>query len=383
MKRKANLIFIILFLMIISLPYLFAHRNTQGRISDMENRTLSGYPSLLLTEGGMNREYTSQFEDWLDDNLRGRSILIKANATIQYLLFQNIVKTDTLQGENGWLFVNSDDQIREYQHSNLMSEQELAACALRLQKLSDYLKEKGIAFYYFQCYSKETIYPDMYNKGILQVEDISRTEQVMDVLQRETDIRLIDSKKVMKEHGADQIIYFQYVDALHWNEEGAYWGYRELMNEIHKDFEQVPVLEKEDYQIHEEERGTSIYGFEYPYRELCPVYQLAAPRAIEVTKDTLNDWDWLYFKEHTHEYVNEGCENNLKILMVGDSYIRMFLKDDIAESFSATLSVDWLNVPIIDKIVEEYQPDVVILECVDSTLGNVMELTKQMDFIEE
>lgn len=48
MKQKVNLVFIVLFMIVITLPYLFAHRDVQGRISDMENRTLQGYPSLVF-----------------------------------------------------------------------------------------------------------------------------------------------------------------------------------------------------------------------------------------------------------------------------------------------------------------------------------------------
>ena len=57
----------------------------------------------------------------------------------------------------------------------------------------------------------------------------------------------------------------------------------------------------------------------------------------------------------------------------------MFLKDDIAESFSYTLSIDWLNIPNIYKIVEEYQPDSVVLERVDSSVGGIAKLADRMD----
>lgn len=377
--KKINLVFIIVFMLIITLPYLFAHRDVDGRISNMENRVLAAYPLLMEEDGGINKAYSSQFEEWIGDNFRGRTSLMELNASLQYRLFQNIVKTDVLQGEDGWLFTNSQDQIEEYQHSNLMSESQMETFGMQLQNLSDYLQKKGIAFYYFQCYSKEAIYPEKYNKYILQTGEKSRTEQIMTLLET-MDIRLIDSKNIMLEHKADDLIYFQYVDTIHWNEEGAYWGYQELMNEIHKDFGDIPVLKKENYEIYEEERSTSIYGFEYPYTENTPVYQLKNPQAVEISE---NDWEWLHYKEHTHEYSNKTIGNHAKILLVGDSYIRMFLKDDIAESFEETLSVDWLNIPILDEIVEIYQPDIVVLECVDSKLGSIAELTNQMDFIEK
>ena len=87
-------------------------------------------------------------------------------------------------------------------------------------------------------------------------------------------------------------------------------------------------------------------------------------------------------KEHTHDYINETCENDLKILVLGDSFVRMYLKSDLAESFSAALSIDWMNISILDEVVEEYRPDIVIIENTQSALDNTIPLISQVDFIE-
>lgn len=383
MKQKVNLVFIVLFMIVITLPYLFAHRDVQGRISDMENRTLQGYPSLVLEDGKINKEYTLQFEDWLNDNLRGRSVLVEANATMQYILFQNIVKTDILQGKDGWLFANDLEQIKEYQRSNLMTEEELSFYTSQLQRLSDYLKEKGISFYYMQCYAKEIIYPDNYNESILQVENVSRTEQVIEALEKETDIYVIDTKNTLCEQSLRQDMYFRYADLVHWNEAGAYLGYQALMNGIHEEYQDVAALGEADYQIEESERITSIYGFEYPYKEICPIYKIKEPKASEITENLGDDWNWLHYKEYTHVYFNSESGNDRKILVLGDSYVRMFLKDDIAENFKETLSIDRANIPLIDRVVEEYQPDIVVLECADHVLSQVLNALEQINFLEQ
>lgn len=104
---------------------------------------------------------------------------------------------------------------------------------------------------------------------------------------------------------------------------------------------------------------------------------------MEITSQTTDRWDFLHFKEHTHAYINESCENNLRILVLGDSFIRMYIKDKIAESFYETLSIDWLNIPILDEVVEEYQPDIVIIESDQSALNDTIGLINQVDFIEK
>ena len=379
MKNKINLIFIAIFLLCISLPYLLAHRMDEERISSMENRMLAKYPSLLSAEGALNKEYISQYEAWLNDNLRGRTILVQANSTLQYLLFHRIVKSDTFEGQEHWLFANDPKQIVEYQHLNLLSEENLNLYTTNMQKISDYLKAKDISFYYFQCYDKETIYPDKYITGINQIGSVSRTDQILNALQENTDVKQIFVKDVLQKH-ADEKIYFHSTDLTHWNTKGAYLGYQTLVQELQKNFDQIPLLTESDFLITEREENAEIYGFQYPYQETYPIYTLKEPHAVEITEQTRERWDFLSFNEHTHMYINETSPNNIRILLLGDSFIRMFLKDKIAESFYETLSIDWLNIPILDDIVEEYHPDIVIIESSQSSLDDTIKLVSQIDF---
>lgn len=382
MKRNINLIFITIFILCISLPYLFAHRVPNGRISSMENRALTGYPSLKLENGHLNKEYPSQYEAWLNDNLRGRAILVEFNSILQYQLFHRIVKSDTMEGRNHWLFVNDAAQILEYQHLNLLSEEDLNLYTSNMQKISDFLENKGISFYYFQCYDKETIYPEKYVSGINQIGFVSRTDQLLNALQEKTNVKQILIKDTLMEH-KEENIYYQSVDLMHWNEQGAYLGYQTLMENLQKDFNQIPILEESDFLITEKKEYPEIYGFQFPYLESYPLYTLKNPQAIEITGETKSRWDFLHFKEHTHAYINKSCQNDIRILILGDSFIRMYLKDKIAESFYETLSIDWLNIPILNNIVEEYHPDIVIIESDQSALSNTIELICQVDFIDK
>lgn len=381
MKRKINIVFIVIFLLGISLPYLFAHREKEGRVSSMENRTLAAYPCVRLEDGTLNKAFLAEYEKWLDDNIRGRAIMVETNSALQYVLFERIVKSDTIMGEKPWLFVNKDGMIREYQHLNLLSEPELAQYVKNMQGISDYLKERGIAFYYFQCYDKETIYPEKYVKGVNQIGTVSRADQIVQALEERTDVRQILVKDTLLSH-REETIYYQFVDTLHWTEKGSYYGYQALMEELCRDFDRIPVLQENDFQITEMESETTLYGFPYPYTEIVPIYDVKEPHAQEITEETRERWDFLHVKEHTHDYINETCENDLKILVLGDSFVRMYLKSDLAESFSAALSIDWMNISILDEVVEEYRPDIVIIENTQSALDNTIPLISQVDFIE-
>ena len=381
MKQKLNAALIIIFMICITMPYLLAHWDKDGRVSSMENRTLAKYPSVCLEDGSMNREYLAQFEEWINDNLRGRAAMVEVNSALQYELFDRIVKSDVMEGKEHWLFVNDPDMIMDYQNLNLLSEQELEQYVENMQGISDYLKERGIAFYYLQCYSKSSIYPEKYVDGINRIGTVSKADQIVNALQEETDVAQILVKEPLLEQ-ADELIYFQYVDTLHWNEKGSYIGYQVIMNKLQEDYPQISILKESDYDILEEERTMDLYGYKYPMTEMCPVYRINNQKATEITETTQERWGFLHYREHTHNYTNPSCGNDLKILLIGDSFIRMFLKDDIAESFSETLSIDWINMSILDEVIEEYQPDIVVLESAQSALKDTVELVNQADYID-
>lgn len=157
-------------------------------------------------------------EDWLNDNLRGRTLMVEASSTLQYQTFHRIVKSDTMEGKDRWLFVKDSDMIQDYQNLNLLSEQELDRYAASMQGISDYLHDNGIAFYYFQCYSKSGIYPEQYVDGIQKIGTVSKADQIVQTLQDKTQVSQI------------------------------------LVKELQKDFPQIPVLQETDYRISEEER---------------------------------------------------------------------------------------------------------------------------------
>lgn len=380
MKRACNIVFIVIFAILISFPYLFAHRDRQGRASSMENRMLAAYPVLWDEENGLNTDYLSEFEDWIDDNLRGRTVMIDLNSTLQYYLFDRIVKSDILRGKDNWLFIRGDEEIREYQHLNLLPESELDKYAFNMQKIADYMESKGIAFYYFQCFDKSCIYSEYYPDGINQIGTINKADQIVDTIEKKTSINQIMIKDVMMAH-KDEQIYFKYVDMVHWNERGTYYGYRAVMERIQEDFPEIPVLDENDYQINEIEQTIDLYGLPYPYVELTPLYIIKEPKATEITETEASreHWNFLRSKDYTHEYVNNNCGNDLKIMVIGDSFVRMFLKDDIAESFASTLSIDTFNIIILNDVVEEYQPDIVLMECGESALINTMYVVSLAD----
>ena len=381
MKRitKINIIFIAVFIVAITLPYIFAHRDINARFSDEENRELAAYPVLYDKENGWNTSYIEKFDEWINDNLRGRTEIVKINSTLQYKLFHRILRDNLVAGKNDWLFNKSDDLITEYQHVNLLTDDQVGEFAGNIQAFSDYLGGRGISFYYMQCYEKESIYPNEYLQGVKQLGNISRTDQVVDGLKTKTDINVIDCKIDLLNHAKTEQVYYKYADN-HWNDYGAFIGYQDLMKRIQIDYPKIKVLDKNDYNIENIEQSVSLYGYQYPYSDISPEYRIKNPGAVEITDTAKKNWADLHVQDFIHEYANNSSGNSLRILLVGDSYIRQFLKDDVAESFSYTLSIDWSNLGNLDSVIDRFHPDIVVLENTEMMTGNVIDCVNRMKF---
>ena len=376
---KINIIFIVIFVSAITLPYIFAHRDTEVRVSDEENRELAAYPVLYDKENGWNTSYIENFDEWINDNLRGRTEIVKINSTLQYKLFHRILRDNLVSGKNDWLFNKSDDLITEYQHVNLLTDDQVGEFTSNMQAFSDYLGGRGISFYYMQCYEKESIYPNEYLQGVKQLGNISRTDQVVDGLKTKTDINVIDCKIDLLNHAKTEQVYYKYADN-HWNDYGAFIGYQDLMKRIQIDYPRIKVLDKNDYNIENIEQSVSLYGYQYPYSDISPEYRIKNPGAVEITDTTKKNWADLHVQDFIHEYANNSSGNSLRILLVGDSYIRQFLKDDVAESFSYTLSIDWSNLGNLDSVIDRFHPDIVVLENTEMMTGNVIDCVNRMKF---
>lgn len=363
MRKKINLSFILIMFICTFFPALFAHREID-RVADMENRYYAN-PPVIYDENGFNTSFNSEFDSFISDNVRGRSLLVILNSRLQYLLFGRLTNSSIKANDEGEIFDSTSDHISSFQVSNPYTDDETAHYASSLQKLSDHLGEMGIDFYYMQTYTKETIYPEKYFKGINRFSTETNALKVGKEIQTATDVKMIPIYDLMIAH-KDEDIYYKITDTIHWNQAGAYIGYRSIMDTMTKDHPSLNSLNEDDYEIGTLESTLNTFGLHYPIPEVEPTYTIADPKAVEKTDELDEDFiAKLTYKEHTHYYTNDSCGNDLKILLINDSFIRMFLKDDIAESFSETLSIHWDNLQKLDEVLDYYHPDIVLLETAD------------------
>ena len=371
-KKANNLIFTVLFLAVLFVPFLFTKWESGG-VSEKENRNLARFPSLMV-ENKFNQSFTKEFENWFMDHMGFRQELIAANTDFMQKVFnRSLSNSDWKIGKTGDSIYAPEEIVHDYAHANLRTEEDVKNIGESYQAVSDWLAAKGIPFYYVQCVDKHTIYPERFVEHVNQMGDVSKTDQVLNYLQEETTVNAIYFKQVLKENREKYDVFSHWGDPTHWTDRGAYISYRHMMEHINEN-QKVPlkVLTEEDYNIRYE--TYSGYNGE---SEQIEVFSIKSPNAQKTDTGVMGQWG----TDHRHSvWKNPNAKNDQKLLFMGDSYFNGYLIDDIAESFSEVWLIWGEYTEDLPGIVEQYDPDIVIYECAERVdrSGNIVGLAYEL-----
>ena len=121
--------------------------------------------------------------------------------------------------------------------------------------------------------------------------------------------------------------------------------------------EQYKVLKDEDFNISIADIGQTVSGTIH-FENKSEIFSLKEDNSYstpEKFNEQSDDFRSVYL-------TNEKCENNKKILILGDSYIHAFILNDIGQSFYETILLWKWNISNIKELIEEYHPDIILYE---------------------
>ncbi|OMD97707.1 MULTISPECIES: hypothetical protein [Paenibacillus] len=363
----------VIFITMISIPLITVNR-TAGQISVAENRALASFPSLKTVEGTFNTQIIKEYEAWFNDNLGFRDEFLKLNTSLQYKLFGNLTRTDTIVGKNDWLYYVTPEIIKDYQHLNLPTSQQLELWGDSFKLINEYLDEKDIPFITMINLDKKTIYPENYPSSIYKIGEVSRTDILVDYLSSKEKLDIFTPKKALFEAKKLQTLYSPRYDNAHWNNYGAFIGYLELMERVKKYYPNIKILSWDDFEITPYEREFNLYDV-VRFKETDYAFKLKKESNAVQIKDKFKDLNLIH-SDLSVSYTNKD-PNLPKVLILGDSYLYNFLTPYISESFSEMNFIYTDNINRLKSFIELYKPDIVIYENVermlDGTLPSIVE----------
>lgn len=221
---------------IIGFPLLYMLIGGKVDTVNSENRNMAEKPVLSLETVS---EFPSEYEQYYNDYFPFRSKLITLNSRISYQLLGEGVGA-TIVGKDGWLFYNAESigngtSIGQFKGIERFTDEELRQAAESLEATRDWCEERGCEFVLFIAPNKERVYseymPDAYRT--CRYSDSCNTDQLVEYLRENTDIRVVWAYEDMEEYKAahpDDPMYYR-LDT-HWNYLGGYIGSRALLREL-------------------------------------------------------------------------------------------------------------------------------------------------------
>jgi hypothetical protein len=359
LARPSKRILVALFLGMIWFPLLVTVLEPTETESQAERRRLAPLPEWHWDRRALN-EFPRQFEAFYNDHFGLRQTLVKWFNRLRVGWLWVSPSEWVLLGDRGWLFQGGDPHIRDVRNDWPYANGELERWARILSAKRNWLAARGIDYLFVLTPNKPVIYPEHLPTAINRVRAQSRADQLIIHLTTHTDVPVLDLRPVLLR--AKSILRPYHKTDTHWNDFGAYHGYRALMERLIPRHPGARLLQlaTESFVIRDRPGGDLAQNLALaeilrePSIELQrPVVSCAVTKGIPADAD-----DRIRFEKP----FSTECERaGKRLLMFRDSY-SLAMMPYVSESFAYVhyFPASPASLSIIEKLVAQHRPDIVI-----------------------
>lgn len=341
---KQNTIFLIGFLMCTIIPLAFI--NTKyPYVSELDNKNFSQIPKLGTTG------FTQNFDNYLNERIGGRDFMIEAYEDFNLTIFKELVHPNYSIGKKGHYFPKMHTNIKygDY-HEKFVN---------MTDKINKYCNLHGASFYLIFDPEKQSVYRNFLPDGINY--DNKWVSEFVDKC-KQKNIKVIDNTELLINKAKSEKVYNTKFDSAHWNALGAFYGIQNLSLAIHQDFEEVPILDKNMFNvssINEQYLGQS----RILINEQVPQFKLMIPYSSDLKKwngkISLNKNYTAFFR-----FLNQSnnADKLPNALVFQGSYINHYPELLIPLFRQYTGIHNYQNILNLPYYFEIFKPDIVILD---------------------
>jgi alginate O-acetyltransferase complex protein AlgJ len=164
------------------------------------------------------------------DHFGFRSALIRLNALVMYKGFGVSPSPLVRVGPDGWLCYAADYTLEDYRSAVAFKTGELEAWKRTLEKQRDWLARRGIRFLLVLACDKHVVYPESMPRSIVRHRRPYRLDELAEYLQANWTLKVVNLRDALQAARSTGRLYHR--TDTHWNDLGAYVGYREMLLEI-------------------------------------------------------------------------------------------------------------------------------------------------------
>ncbi|HVD99684.1 MAG TPA: hypothetical protein VNB90_15855 [Cytophagaceae bacterium] len=305
--------------------------------------------------------YKNKFHTYYEDRFVLKYILFENYKTIQRGVFaQQPIPQKVVEGTDGWMFLGNSysNDIAESKGIKVFTEKEIIKIKTNLLNQKEWLDKKGIHYYVAIAPNKLSVYGEYL--AIKRSEKKTKREQLIEAMNT-TALPLIDMTALLRKTD-DTILYEK--TGSHWNDLGAFYGYKTLINRIHKDYPEIVPLELKDFnripKITYQEDLIKMLNESRLEKQISLTAKY--PEASKQVASQLSISPYYNKLPQDYEKRYKSNVNRLKVVMFRDSFSSAMLKY-VKENFGEVVFV-WSD--RFDKeLIETEKPDIVIQEVVE------------------
>ena len=361
-NRNTKVLLVALFLAAIWLPLTVTLLAPPAKVSEVEKRQLAEFPALRW-DSSLLTDFPREFENYYNDHFGLRRKLIHWFNRIQVQWLGISVSEQVLVGRKGWLFQNGVKHVADKRNTWPLSPGMLGRWSDVLSAKHEWLKQQGIDYLFVIAPSKHTVYPEFLPNAINQVYPISRADQLVDHLRAHSTIPLLDLRPRLRDAKKTRRVH--HLTDTHWNDYGAYVGYREIVKHLNAQGHEVPgvLLAEKDF-IDRVGPGGDLAQMLDMRDELTETY-IEPARPVTRCAESHDLEPEATDTDRFREDFTTTCLDAppYRLLVFRDSYA-LALMPYLSESFAHIRYVPSSPASMrgMKEIVREYQPDIVIEE---------------------
>lgn len=363
--RFSRILVLAAFLTAVLLP-VACFNFTPDSVSLIDNRKLAENP--LRAEGDL----TTNVENYVNDRIGLRDTMISAYTVLNDRLFGKMVHPSYTYGKDGCVFgggLTTSNPYGEYHEA-------FADMVLRAQT---YCESRGIPFLFVFNPAKPALYQDQIAAGVNY--DRAWVDQFLAALE-ERGVRYLDNTVTLEGVEGFNLKF----DANHWNDLGAYYGTRAMLEALSERMESIHLNDLSEFHVSQKVE-TSLLVSNFPINETVPEISLTAEYENQTAlwKDEIDlHPSYRAFGYYTNSL--RAAEGAPRALVLQGSYMNNYGWKYMVNAFSEYIHVhDYQNILELPYYVGIFQPDCVIFEVAEYTLTDnyfSLEGMKALDFQE-
>jgi hypothetical protein len=232
-RRTADISLVLFFLAALGLPVA---RNVAApaRVVESEYRVPAAMPELKLKSGAI-RGFPDRFDSFFNDHFGFRDTLIRLLSMAKLYALGVSPSVKVTVGKRGWLFSSEFPGGADHNAARPFTADELDRWRRLLEKRRDWLAERGIRYLFVIAPNKQSVYPEFLPEALRRQQNAGcRIDQLVTHMRQHSDVQVLDLRPALQDAKKHERVYDR--TDTHWNDRGAYAGYRALVSALQPDF---------------------------------------------------------------------------------------------------------------------------------------------------